>query len=400
MLIVHLITELERGGAEGQLYELVSHSDKSRFRHIVISLQDGGGIATQLLSAGIEVYSLGLRKTLPSPWAYMRLVRLLRNLKPDVLHCWLYHGCLAGALSARAGGVKRMIWGLRSANPGLKGYSSGMRTLIRLCAKFSRCAWMIVANSETSQRLHASWGFRSSAMRVIPNGVDTARFSPDVAARAAVRDELGLPSDSVLIGLFARYKPAKDHETFLQSASRVYARDPRTRFALAGIDIVADNLALTEMVRTNDLEGAVLLLGERRDVPQLTAALDLACISSRHESLSNSVLEAMACEVPCVVTDVGDLASVIGGAGRVVPPGAPDKLAEAMLRILCLSPAQRSAMGHEGRKRILALFSVERAVAEYEQIYEQSVWDNANMRSLASIKQSAGEMTANKKNEP
>src|SRR5262249_32436642 len=152
---------------------------------------------------------------------------------------------------------------LRSANAGLQGYSSGMRTLVRLCAKFSRCAWMIVANSEASRSLHASWGFRSSAMRVISNGVDTTRFSPDAAARAAIRREFGQPPESVLIGLFARYKPAKDHETFLQAASRVHARDPRTRFVLAGIGMVADNRVLTEMVRKNGLEGVALLLGER-----------------------------------------------------------------------------------------------------------------------------------------
>src|SRR5947209_2644398 len=137
MLIIHLITGLQPGGAENQLQQLVLASDNYRFRHIVISLLEGGAIASELQAAGIEVYSLGMRRWLPSPFSIVRLAHLLRRLRPDVLHCWLYHSCLIGLAAGRLAGIPRVIWGLRSANPTLRGYSLSTRAVVRLCAKCS-----------------------------------------------------------------------------------------------------------------------------------------------------------------------------------------------------------------------------------------------------------------------
>jgi glycosyltransferase involved in cell wall biosynthesis len=372
MLIVHLITGLQCGGAEDQLQQLVLASDSRRFRHIVISLLEGGPIASELKAAGIEVYSLGMRRGLPSPAGMVRLVRLLRRLKPEVLHCWLYHACLMGLLGARLAGVPRMIWGLHSANPGLRGYSLSTRAVVRLCAKFSSLPDSIVVVSERCWIAHRQLGYETARMRIIANGVDVQRFSPDVPARKAVREEFGLTDNSILVGLFARYSPMKDHATFLRAAELVHRRCPEVRFLLAGRGITVDNQTLLQLVRDSSLQDVACLLGPRRDVSRLTAALDIACLSSWSESFGSVVVEAMACEVPCVATNVGDLASIVENTGRVVPPSDPSALAEAMIALIAMHPAERAALGQRARQRVLAHFTLEKTVSAYEDVYDKS----------------------------
>src|SRR5713101_2806556 len=249
MLILNLITGLQSGGAESQLQQLVLHSDKSRFRHVVVSLQEGGSIAAELKASGVEVHSLRLKRGFPSPVGLVRLIRLLRRFKPDVLHCSLYHGCLAGILAARVAGSPRTIWSLRSANPELRGYNLLTRSVVRLCAKFSSQVDAIIANSQSCWTVHQELGYETARMRVIANGVDAQRFSPDPSARRAVLEELGLPQDSILIGLFARYNPMKDHATFLRASELVHRRCPQVRYLLAGSGITADNQPLMQLVR-------------------------------------------------------------------------------------------------------------------------------------------------------
>jgi glycosyltransferase involved in cell wall biosynthesis len=371
MLIVHLITGLQCGGAENQLQQFVLASDSRRFRHVVISLLEGGAIASELKAADIEVYSLGMRRGLPSPTGMVRLVRLLRRLRPDVLHCWLYHASLMGLLGRRWSGIPRVIWGLRSANAELRGYSLSTRAVVRLCAKFSSLPDAVVVNSETSRAVHQKWGYNNARLRVIPNGVDAQRFSPDPEARRAVRTELRIDRDSVLIGLFARYSPMKDHETFLRAAGLVHAQYPDVRFLMAGEHIAADNGPLSRIVQENSLQQVLYMLGPRRDLPRLTAALDISCLSSWSESFPNVVAEAMACAVPCVVTDAGDTRLIVGDTGRVVPSSDPVALAEATGALIAVEAAERGALGQKARERVLAQFTLQKTVNAYEDIYDE-----------------------------
>lgn len=373
MVILHLITGLYRGGAEGQLQQLILHSDKRRFRHVVISLLDGGSVAAELAAAGIEVRSLGMARGLPRPAGFFRLLRILRLYKPDVLHCWLYHACLLGAVTAPLARVRKMIWGLRSANPHLRDYPVATRATVRMCAALSFLPDTIIVNSETSRIVHEQWGYRTRSMRVFANGVDHTRFFPDSEARKSARAELGLSLDDVLIGLFARYSPMKDHDTFFRAAKLVHRRHPQVRFLLAGEGITSDNRQLLRMLEENCLQEVTYLLGPRSDVPRLTAALDVCCLSSWSESFPNVIVEAMACAIPCVATDVGDVARILGDTGRVVLPSAPEALAEAVSWLVAMDPAKRAALGHAARRRVLAHFTLQQNVTLYEDLYERAV---------------------------
>lgn len=376
MLIAHLITDLQSAGAENQLQQFVLASDRRRFQHVVISLLEGGTIAAELSAAGIEVHSLGMRRTFPSPFGMTRLIRLLRRLKPEVLHCWLYHPCIVGLLGERLAGVQRLIWSLRSANWGLHGYSLSTRAVVVGCARMSFLSDAIIVNSESSKAMHQGLGYKTTRMKVISNGIDGERFSPNSEAPASVREELGIARDAVLVGLVARYHPMKDHETFLRAAALVHRQCPQVRFVFAGKGMISDNQPLWRLVEQNGLQHAVRLLGSRRDIPRLTAALDVACLSSWSESFPNVVLEAMACEVPCVVTNVGDCSSIVGTTGRVVPPHDPLALAGAMVELVEMPSVERAALGQAARTRVLGEFTLQKTVSAYEQVYDDSFGTN------------------------
>jgi len=208
-------------------------------------------------------------------------------------------------------------------------------------------------------------------MRVIPNGIDEQRFHPDTEARKSIREELGLSGDSVLVGMFARYSPMKDHETFLHAAALLHWKYPGVRFVLAGEGIAADNQPLSRLVGENGLQEVTYLLGPRRDIQRLTAALDFACLSSWSESFPNVLVEAMACAVPCVASDVGDSSFIVGEAGRIVPPCNPPALAEAMGALVCMSAAERTVLGRRARERVLERFTLQKTIRAYEDLYRE-----------------------------
>jgi glycosyltransferase involved in cell wall biosynthesis len=240
------------------------------------------------------------------------------------------------------------------------------------------CAWLspwipdrIVCCSETGRRNHAEFGYDQRKMIVIPNGFDTDELHPDEAARGSVRDELGVPHPSPLIGLVARFDAHKDHETFVRAAGLVRERFPEARYLLVGHGIDRQNAALARWIETAGIRDACHLLGVRDDVARLTAACDVAVSSSFGEGFSNAIGEAMACGVPCAVTDVGDSSWIIGDTGRVVPPRKPEALADAICELLSLDAGARRRLGEAARRRVVESFELSSIVRRYEDLYTE-----------------------------
>lgn len=366
--VAHLITDLGLGGAETQLHKLVLASNGPEFEHLVISMTKIGPLGESLRATGVEVLSLGMTRGMPTPAGLFRLRRFLASRKPDVLQCWLYHSCLLGILAGRFAAVPRIVWCLRSANDGLAGYGFQTRAVVRLCGLLSSLPDAIIPNSEAGRALHARWGYSSKKMQVIPNGIEVDLFRPDPAARLSVRKELNLPDDALLVGMVARFHPVKDHRTFLRAAQLLHSRLANTRFVLVGSGIARENAELCRMVDESGLTDAVHFLGPRTDVPRLTAALDVACLSSWSESSPFVLCEAMCCGVPCVASDVGDSRLLIGDTGKIVPPRNPQALADALLWLLQLPSGQLNTLGQMARKRA-SMFSLDRAVGNYKTLY-------------------------------
>ena len=367
--VCHLITTLDVGGAELMLARLVERMDPARFRCTVISLVEPGQVGARLRDKGVGVTSLGLRRGRPAAGAVRRLVRQLREHRPDVLQTWLYHADLLGLVAGRLAGVPHVLWNVRSSDMAMGRYGLLSRLTLHACRFAARYPDGIVVNSRAGYDHHRRLGYRARAWFLIPNGVDMECFRPDAAARARVRGELGIPPEAPLIGFVARVDPMKDHETFLRAAALLARRRPDVRFLLAGAGTEPGG-RVEALVREAALGPRLVRLGARDGMPGITAALDVAASVSRFgEGFPNVVAEALACGVPCVVTDVGDAARIVGEAGRVVPRADPYGLADACDDLIAAGPEARRAMGRRGREHVGRLYSLARAVGRYEDLY-------------------------------
>ncbi|MEI7606934.1 MAG: glycosyltransferase [Rhodospirillaceae bacterium] len=371
LTVAHLITTLERGGAEAMLTKLAKAHAGQGVRPLVISLTGPGIYGPELEAAGIPVWSLGLRRGVPEPGALLKLVGILRREKPDLLQSWLYHADLLALLAAPLAGVRRLAWNIRCSDMDMRRYSRLSRWLVALLARLSPLPDAVLVNSEAGRLLHHELGYRPKRWETIANGFDITRFRPDPEARRAVRAELGLPDDALAVGLIARFDPMKDHASFLAAAERVARRHPRARFVLAGLGIEPANPAFAA-ASSGALAGRASLLGPRADIPHLLAALDVGCLSSAFgEGFPNVIGEAMACGLPCVATDVGDSGRIIADTGRVVPPANPAALAEALDDLLDLPDDERRRLGAAARQRIEEHYALAIIAGRYLDLYRE-----------------------------
>jgi len=369
--VCFLITGLDTGGAETMLYRLATGLDRSRFDVMVVTLTGYGIFGARLEQKGVRVVSLGMRSGPMSLWGLWRLVSLLRAERPDILQTWLYHADIIGLIVGRLAGVPVVAWNLRCTALTAAYRPWSTYAIMRLLAMLSRFPDFVITNSKAGRSSHERIGYRPRQWKYIPNGVDTSEFLPSKAARLVLREELNVPHDTPLIGLVARYHVMKDHATFLRAAALLRLHRPDIHYVLAGIDINLTNTALIELISQLELNKRVHILGERADIPQIMAALDLyVSSSSAYESFPNVVAEAMACGVPCVVTDVGDSAEIVGKTGIVVKTQDAEAIASACTALMELPEEQRIALQAAARERIESLFSLRTITNRYEQLYD------------------------------
>lgn len=374
--IAHLITDLDTGGAEMMLYKLLTRMDRARFENIVVSLIGRGTLAERIEDLGVMVHSMGMKPGRISFYRFLRLVRLLRNLRPDIIQGWMYHGNLSAQLSAIFLPAKiPVLWNIRGDHTDLGSEKFLTALTIWLGARLSRLPAKIINNSQTSALSHKQkLGYCNVNLVIILNGFDTDLFTPSSDARIRFRSELKLREETLLIGLVGRYHPMKDHANFLRAAALLLKTYPDVHFVLVGKDVDFSNAELMEKIRALRLTGAVHLLGMRSDLSYVTAAFDIASsASSFAEGFPNVIGEAMSCGVPCVVTGVADSADIVGDTGIVVPPRDPNSLANAWARIIAMSADERNALGLAARERIVTFFSIEKVVRQYEKLYSEIV---------------------------
>jgi glycosyltransferase involved in cell wall biosynthesis len=377
--VTHIITGLATGGAEMMLYKLLSALDSAEFSSHVISLTDEGPLAERIRGLGVPVAALGMCPGRPSPLHVLRLARLLRQHKPDVVQTWMYHADLLGGLAARFAGRLPVVWNIRNSTLDPKTSKRTTRWTVQACAHLShRWPSRIVSCSETARKVHVGLGYEPSKMQIIPNGFDLSSFRLDAAARQRLRQELGLPNETPLVGAVGRFDPQKDYPTLIAAAHRLHVDRPDVHYVLCGDRLTSQNPQLQEWIASSELQDRFHLLGRRADMPAVTAALDLATSSSAYgEAFSNVVGEAMACGVPCVVTDVGDSAYLVAETGKVVPPRDPASLAEAWLALLSLPAQERAALGKAARQRIQDHFSLPAVAAQYAALYRELAAEGA-----------------------
>ena len=349
-----------------------SQNSNSDYSHSVISLTGVGNVGLLLLAEGIQVHALNMHAAMAMPRDLWRLVRMLRTLRPDVVQTWMYHADLIGGIAARLVGIKRIIWGIRNTLIP-QGKWSRSHVIIRICAVLSR--WVphkIVCCAESARSMHIVLGYSATKMLVIPNGYDLSIYKPSSELKIRMRQHFGVDDDTVIIGTVGRFDPLKDYENFVLAAEHVAARKPHARFLIIGRDISPSNKQLMNWLANTAVADRFILLGERSDIADCLAAMDIYCLPSRAEGFPNVVAEAMAMGVPCVVTRVGDAESIIQDTGQAVPPQDWFALADALITMVELSPKQREALGTRARNLVESKYAIKSISHQYLNLYSIS----------------------------
>ncbi len=352
------------------LEKLLARMDRKRFRSIVISMTDIGPIGENIADLMIPVFGLGMRRGRPNLAGMIRLFRIFRREAVDIIQTWLYHADLLGFVVGRIAGIRQTVWGIRCSDMEFRNYRPLTRLIVKVNAKLSPMVEAIVVNSEAGKIIHRRMGYQIKRMVLISNGFDTAKFFPDESAREWMVNQLDLPNEVFLIGLVARWDPMKDHGNFLRAAAFLAEKDKSVHFLMAGQGVDSGNKKIMSFMNYGNLNGRVHALGFRNDMSRIMAALDIASSSSAYgEGFPNTIGEAMACGVPCVVTDVGDSAKIVGDTGLVVAPKDPEALSRAWKELIDLGDEGRRRLGSAARKRITEHFELSRITCEYEAFY-------------------------------
>ena len=368
--IAHIIVGLNRGGAETMLRNLIeaSLSSSSKNTHCVISLTDLGFHGAPLQERGVAVYAMGLTSPMVLPAVCLRLTRLLRTLKPDVVQTWMVHSDLIGGVVARVAGVRCVVWGVRTTDYGVESRST--RVVRWLCARLSFVIPnKIVAAAQASLESSMQAGYSARKLMVIHNGFNLGALKNFRGKGGLILEQIGARSENLLIGCVGRYHPAKDHVNFVRAAGQLAARHPCCLFLMAGGDVTHCNSELMSHIDATGFAEKFVLLGERSDLAACLDAMDIFVLPSCTEGFPNVLGEAMAMGVPCVSTDVGDAAVLLGDAGELVPSRDAKALAGAVERLLVMSLTERKALGQRGRERLERFFSIETAARRFDDLY-------------------------------
>lgn len=372
--ILHVITGLATGGAERALYNILAGGLRDNFNCHVLSLSDEGVYGERIRGLGVPVHALGMRRGIPSPGSVRQLRRLVRDVRPDLIQGWMYHGNLAASVAAwLASDRTALAWNMRHCLYDISLEKPMTRQVIRANRLLSKRPDAIVYNSNWSLEQHSDFGISRHRSQVIPNGFDLDVFRPDADTRRAQHDALGILPDARIVGYVGRFHLAKDQANLFHAAAGIAARHPDVRFLIAGRRVDTSNPALAGIIPA-EMENRFIFLGERSDVQVLMKAMDVLCLSSAWgEAFPNVLGEAMASGVPCVATDVGDSRLIVGDTGVIVPPRDHYALADGLMSILSRPIEQRRDLGDAARERIKEKYSLSQIVNMYEALYERLV---------------------------
>ena len=373
--VLHFTPSVVGGGAETMLRNLVEAMHGGAWRTVLVTMSsdDKGGADVNRLRTKVDAfYDLESTSYLrPSLWKKLRAV--IQKEKPDVVQTWMHRADMVGGLIARLTGVKHVVWGIHSREIYRSDTESDFKIgLYRAALRMAsgHVPERILSCSTTAIRDHEGWGFPHDKFTWIPNGISTTRFVPNAELGQSFRKERGIPLDAPVIGFTGRFHPVKDLPTFFKAAAILQTRMPSAHFVLCGgseQDLESDaQAALKTLLHPEQVH----LIPFLKEPERLYPSFSLLSLCSLSEALPMVLLEAMACGVPCVATDVGDCKEVIGDSGLVVPPRDAAALADAWATMLERIAADGKAISAGVRRRVEERFSIEHVASRYEQTYE------------------------------
>lgn len=375
MKILHIISGLKRGGAETQLFRICKFDQDND--HIVVSLSNKEGYGDILEKINVSVYTLNFSRGRISISGLIKLYRIIKQIKPDVVQTWMNHADFIGGIIARIAGIKNIFWGVHQTIL-IKGKSKASTIMIvKLNAILSNLIPnKIIYCAEKSREVHELIGFKKSKGVVIQNGYDINIFHQNDSLGKDFRDKLKIPQDAFIIGHVASYDPLKDQDTLIKSLGKLLQRKIKFTAILVGANLDHLNDDLVSSLKKNGLSDNVHLLGIRDDIQSVMNAIDLFLLTSISEAFPNVLNEAMLCGTPCLTTDVGDAALIVDKTGWIVESRDSTSIANACIN--ALNEKEQDSENWKKRKeacreRIMENFSFEKMLNKYKDIWVHDV---------------------------
>ncbi len=374
--VLHIITGLDVGGAELSLKNFIEYSENEGvFHNKVISLTDVGVVGEKLRAIGIEVIPLNIKRTFDIPRGILKLTRFIKKQNPDIIQTWMYHADLLGGIASRLAGKCNIFWSIHCSNIfDSEGTSRSTYFVMKICSLLSSVIpKKIICVAQSSQATHLEFNYVENKMRVIPNGCNLDAYNIDLDVKAEMREKLAIPKDAIVIGSVGRFNECKDHYSFIMAAKKLLDSNENLLFLLIGRDVDYENRQLIQWIDNSGLRSNFMLLGERSAINLYFSVMDIFCLHSKSEALPNVIIEAMGTGIPCVVTDVGDCARMVGKNGVTVPPENPELLADGLQKIINLTAQERFEIGKKSRKYALENYSLKIVVNEYNNLYRANL---------------------------
>jgi glycosyltransferase involved in cell wall biosynthesis len=374
--VLHFTTTVGGGGAEQMLCNVVEAMARKGIQSVVVSTTSSVGdnsLRSRLEAAG-PFYDLDAKSLLS--WKMIRQFRrILKDEKPNIVQTWMHNsGVIAGAL-ARMAGVKNVVWGVHSKDIFFGGNPGWMKSFVNrkvLGAASRRVPKRIISCSQIAMRVHEEEvGYPSGKMVWIGNGIDTDRFTPSHEVRRESREKFGIPQDAKVVGMVGRMNPVKDVPTFLRAAAELQKRNPKAHIVLSGQGVEeADEITKSANLELPD-PARMHWIGYQKEVEKIYPMFDVMALTSTTEAFPMVLIEAMSCGVPCVSTNVGDAALILGEVGKVTPVGDSEKIGEAWDEILNLDDDSHQVLSSRAREFSVERFGLEHCASRYLQVYEQ-----------------------------
>jgi glycosyltransferase involved in cell wall biosynthesis len=364
--IIHIITSLTSGGAEGMLTRLVCQNSNKNIRNTVICLTDKGIHGKTLKRNGIEVLTLDLKNFKNIFSSVNNLRKTLKCENPDIIVSWLYHADLISIIFGKFIWARKSsyFWNIRCSDIDLGNYSFITRVVLYINRCLSHLPNGIITNSFAGRDFHKSFGYKNRNWVYIPNGIDTDKWYPDAQDRNQVRTNLNIRESEIAICCVARSDPQKDHKTLLDAFTRAHRIKHNLRLFLIGRH--TENIAVPE-----ELSAHVTLLGERSDTPLLLRGMDMSILSSAYgEGFPNVIGEALATGTYCIASDVGDSARLLEKLGSIVPKEDPETMARAIIYASEKDDLRHDTAINERRSYILKNYTMDKIQSSYLALYE------------------------------
>ena len=375
MKVMHLINDLESGGAEASLYKLIINEKKHE--HFVVSLKGLDFYGNSLIGLGIKVYTLNINHIIFSVFKFFKVIKIVQEERPDLIQSWMYHSDLLSSLVSLCNGTKNIFWGIRQAGLSLKDTKLTTLLIAMICRFLSsKIPRKIVCNSKESKDLHIKIGYNPNKFEIIENGVDLNKFYSDNQKNLRIREQLKISTKTFIFGNIATWHEKKDHKNLFE-ALEIYNNQQHSDWALllAGKEMNRENSDLVKELTKRKILDNCLLLGERRDLPEIFNSIDVFVLSSRKESFPNVLIESMASCVPCISTNVGAAKRIISDTGWIVPKESPKDLAKALTEVtIQFQDSNKWDERKEScRVRVMKNFDLKFVVDSYQKVWESNV---------------------------